>query len=112
MPTPFQKRLQRKRMLAEEFKHSGLTRVSYCRKKKIPLSTLDWWLQKIRRERHSVSSTPEQPLFIPLVTTSDSTMQQRQRFELYWADGRRLVLPAGIGIDDVVRLICATAAPA
>ena len=110
MATSFQRRMRRKRALAEEFRSSGLTRLAFCRLKKIPLSTLDWWLQRTRNEKQTalaLSPGPVgakgPPLFIPLSINSPGPLMDR--FELHFTDGRKLLFPPGIAMDDVVRLI-------
>jgi hypothetical protein len=102
MPTSFRARLRRKRALVEEFRSSGLSQTAFCRLKKVPVSTFHWWLRKIRNEK-APDSTSGRPLFIPLPTGAASPAIDR--FELYFADGRRLMLPASIAMDDVVHLI-------
>jgi hypothetical protein len=108
MPTAFQKRTRRKRMLAEEFERSNLSRISFCRIKKIPLSTLDWWIRKVRNERSHVPNAHVRPLFIPLAAPQERSVLA-SRFELYFPDGRKLVLPSGIAIEDVLRFLSVSA---
>ena len=109
MPITFQARIRRKRAIAEEFRSSGMTRTAFCSRRKIAMSTLDWWLRKTRNEKastHSDNSATE-PLFIPIGNTGSLPVD---RYELHYADGRRLFIPAGTSIDDILRLVQASAA--
>ncbi len=111
MPTTFQARLRRKRALAEEFRSSGMTRTAFCSRRKIAMSTLDWWLRKTRNEKapaHADDSATE-PLFIPLGNGGSLSVE---RYELHYADGRRLFIPAGTSMDDILRLVQANSTAA
>ena len=109
MPTTFQARMRRKRAIAEEFRSSGMTRTVFCRRRKIAISTLAWWLRKTRNEKaptHAGDLAGE-PLFIPLGNGVASSIGH---YELHYTDGRRLFIPAGTNIDDILRLVQASAA--
>jgi hypothetical protein len=96
-------------MVIEEFLRSGLTQVAFCKRKQVPLSTLSWWLRKHRStEGHTVSTqVSDGPLFVPLI--SSPRPADGSRFELAFADGRRLLIPASFSIDDLVLLLGKTA---
>jgi hypothetical protein len=104
MPTTFQARIRRKKAIAEEFLSSGMTRAAFCSRRKIALSTLDWWLRKTRDEKASehADDSAAEPLFIPI---GNGGPLPGDRYELLYADGRRLFIPAGTGIDDILRLV-------
>ena len=109
MPTTFQARIRRKRAIAEEFRSSGMTRAAFCCRRKIAMSTLDWWLRKTRNEKapaHADDSSAE-PLFIPIGNGGSLPVE---RYELHYADGRRLFIPAGTSINDILRLVQPSAA--
>ncbi len=38
------------RRVVEEFRASGLTRREFCRQRALPVSTLDYWRQRLRRK--------------------------------------------------------------
>jgi hypothetical protein len=107
MPTTFQTRMQRKRAIVEEFRSSGMTRAVFCSRRKIAMSTLDWWLRKTRNEKaptHTDGSASK-PLFIPIGNGGSSSVD---RYELHYSDGRRLFIPAGTSIDDILCLVQAS----
>jgi hypothetical protein len=45
------------------FRSSGLSRAAFCQREGVALSTLDWWLRRMRREAESPSEVrfPELP---------------------------------------------------
>ena len=97
-------RFRRMRALVVEFIGSGLTRAAFCRREKIPLSTLDFWLRKVRgKKRPAGTVTDRQPLFIPL--SSENPPRPDDRYELHFSDGRSLIIPLSVPIDDVLRLV-------
>lgn len=108
MTTPFQIRLRKRRRLVESFRASGMTRKAFCHRNKIALSTLDWWLRKLKCDDRADSRSPSKqgkdlPLFIPITQArSDAT---GNAVELHFPDGRKLILPATSGIDDVIRIV-------
>ena len=108
METPFQIRLRKRRTLVESFRSSGMTRKAFCHQNKIALSTLDWWLRKLKCENRAVSHSPSKqgkdlPLFIPITQARSDTTGNA--VELHFPDGRKLILPAIRGIDDVIRIV-------
>ena len=107
METPFQIRLRKRHAVVESFRASGMTRKAFCHRNKIALSTLDWWLRKVKNERADNVSRSNHgkalPLFIPIAPArSDAT---GNAVELYFHDGRHLLLPTAMGIDNVIRII-------
>jgi hypothetical protein len=102
-------RRERMHVVVKEFLRGGLTRAAFCKRKGIPLSTLGWWLRKHRTAPDHTSLMPgsDGPLFVPLI--SSPRPADGSRIELAFADGRRLLIPASFGIDDLVRLIGKTA---
>jgi hypothetical protein len=108
MPTTFQARIRRKQAIVEEFRRSGMTRTAFCSRRKIAMSTLDWWLRKTRNEKAQVRTDDlaAEPLFIPL---GNGGSLAGNRYELHFADGRCLFIPAGTSMDDILRLVQASA---
>ena len=110
MPTKFQARIRRKKAIVEEFRSSGMTRTAFCSRRKIAMSTLDWWLRKTRNEKASTHADDSaEPLFVPI---GNGGSLPGDRYELHYADGRRLFIPAGTSIDDILRLVQASSTAA
>jgi hypothetical protein len=106
MATPFQNRIRKRRALVDSFRASGMTRTAFCQRNKIALSTLDWWLRKLRDEQAGSSDSgggKTLPLFIPI--TPERTGAHGSAVELHFPDGRKLILPATTGIEDIVRIV-------
>lgn len=113
MATPFQNRIRKRRALVETFRASGMTRKAFCYRNKIALSTLDWWLRKVRNEQADRSLPIEKktlPLFIPI--THERSGAYGSGFEFHFPDGRKLFLPATIDIEAVVRIVRESGVPA
>jgi hypothetical protein len=99
-------RRKRMHLVIKEFLRSGLTRAAFCKRNQVPLSTLSWWLRKHRIDEVHTHHSPQVskgPLFVPLI--SSPRPADGSSFELFFVDGRRLQIPASLGIDDLVRLI-------
>ena len=113
MATPFQKRIRRRHALVESFRASGMTRKAFCQRNKIALSTLAWWLRKLRDgQTDSPDSTAGKtlPLFIPI--THERSVANVGGIELHFPDGRKLILPVTTETNDVIRIVreCGSAA--
>jgi len=90
-----------------------MTRWAFCQRNKIALSTLDWWLRKLRDEQTDKPDSvgaKSLPLFIPITPERSGT--HGSAVELHFPDGRKLVLPATTDIEVVVRIVreCGSAA--
>jgi hypothetical protein len=113
MATSIQKRIRKRRALVKLFRASGMTRRAFCSRNKIALSTLDWWLRKLRDEQNGSSVPAEEkkiPLFIPI--THERSGAHGSVVEIHFPDGRKLILPASVGIEDVVRIVRESGVPA
>ena len=98
----------RQRALAIKFIGSGLTRKDFSTREQIPLSTLDYWLRKIRNgKRTSPVRHDRGPLFIPL--TAGQVPREDDRFEIQVPDGCRIFVPRSVSVDEIIRLIQGTA---
>jgi hypothetical protein len=112
MATSIQKRIRKRRALVKLFRASGMTRRAFCSRNKIALSTLDWWLRKVRDEQSGSSDSVKEksmPLFIPI--THERSGANSNTIELHFPDGRKLILPTTVGIEDVVRLVRESGVP-
>ena len=68
-----------RRELVARYQHSDLTQRAFCEQAGIPISTLQWWLVKARRE-----VTPATPITFREVTVPDDVRRGRG-LDVAWA---------------------------
>jgi hypothetical protein len=83
--------LKRRQMaeLVERWRASGLTAEGFSRREKVPTSRLWYWKRRIGK-----ATAP--PGFLPLQILPDERVEAPATFELTFADGRRLLIPAAL----------------
>lgn len=87
------KREQKRKQMAalmERWQASGLTADAFAKREKMPVSRLWYW--KRRTGRTATASTA----FVPVQIIQDERRETAPSFELTFADGRRLVIPAAL----------------
>ena len=86
------KREQKRREMAglvQRWRASGLTAEAFAKREKVAVARLWYWNKRIR--------TPVvPPAFLPLQILPDGRPETTPCFELAFADGRRLVIPAAL----------------
>ena len=81
------------RRVVEEFHASGLTRREFCRQRSIPISTLDYWRQRIQRKPRLVK--------VEVAETEAAT----QSFTLRLVNGRSIDSCWRFDEEELTRLI-------
>ncbi len=87
------KREQKRKQMAdlmERWQASGLTADAFAKREKMPVSRLWYW--KRRTGRAAAAPTA----FVPVQILQDEGRETVPSFELTFADGRRLVIPAAL----------------
>ena len=86
------KREEKRRQMAalvERWHAGGLTAEAFAKREKVPVSRLWYWKRRIGR---AIAA----PAFVPLQILPDTRPEPAPAFELSFADGRRLVIPAAL----------------
>jgi hypothetical protein len=83
------KKLQLWKRRRQEFQKSGLTRRAFCAKKRLKLSTLDYWFSRIRDAERSQGLVELKAQRVPAVNSS---------LELVVADRYRLEIQPGFDV--------------
>ena len=87
------KREQKRRQMAElmeRWQASGLTADAFAKREKVPVSRLWYWKRRTGR------ATTAPTAFVPVRILQDEPRETAPTFELTFADGRRLVIPAAL----------------
>jgi len=93
--------IQRLQMV-EQFRQSGLSRRAFCKKRRIPLSTLNWWLRKTKS-----SSTLPVPIEFSEVTVLPPAVKANGTWavELVAPNGLTIRCREALSISDVMKLL-------
>ena len=89
--------------IAEQFEQSGLTQKQFAQQQGLPLSTVQSW---IHRRRRQASRSPV-PVRLLAVEVSSVPVADRGGLEIVTPRGVRLRVPAGTDVDYVAGLVAA-----
>jgi transposase len=95
-------------LVAEQFEHSGLTQKQFAQQQGLPLSTVQSWLY--RRRRQAAASTPPVRL-LPVEVTAPAVSRAVQ-MEVLTTSGVRVSFAMGTDVAYVARLVAALERPA
>lgn len=90
--------------IAEQFEQSGLTQKQFAQQQGLPLSTVQSWIYRRRRQ---TSRSQAQPVRWLPVEVSPASVADRGELEVITARGVRLRVPAGTDVDYVAGLVAA-----
>lgn len=90
--------------IAEQFEQSGLTQKQFAQQQGLPLSTVQSWIYRRRRQ---ASRRQEQPVRLLPVEVSTTPVGDRGGLEIITAAGVSLRVPAGTDVEYVARLVAA-----
>jgi hypothetical protein len=90
--------------IAEQFEQSGLTQQQFAQQQGLPLSTVQSWIYRRRRQ---ASRSPVQPVRLLPVEVSPAPVTDRGGLEIVTPRGVRLRVPAGTDVDYVAGLVAA-----
>jgi len=90
--------------IAEQFEQSGLTQKQFAQQQGLPLSTVQSWIYR-RRRQASRSQVP--PVRLLPVEVGTAPVPDRGGLELVTPKGVRLRVPAGTDVDYVAGLVAA-----
>jgi len=95
---PSNQRLQ----MVEQFRQSGLSRKAFCKRRGIPVSTLNWWLRKTKS-----SSNPQVPIKFSEVMVVPPSMKASGTWamELVTSSGLTIRCREALPISDLMRLL-------
>lgn len=95
---PSNQRLQ----MVNQFRQSGLSRKVFCKKRGIPLSTLNWWLRKTKP-----SSKPPAPIKFSEVMIMPPSMKADDAWamELVTSSGLTIRCREALPIPDLMKLL-------
>ena len=90
--------------VAEQLEASGLTQKQFAQQQGLPLSTVQSWLYRRRRQ---ASRSPEQPVRMLPVEVSPAPVAERGRLEVITSRGVCIRVPAGTDVEYVAGLVAA-----
>lgn len=85
-----------------DWENSELIRAEYCRQKNIPISTFDYWRQRIRKDAEGLK--PEKP-FVKLPVVFEPEKQLKVVFE--YPSGHKIHFPSGYSAEEIKRVATA-----
>jgi hypothetical protein len=91
--------------LAEQFEHSGLTQKQFAQQQQVPLSTLQSWVYR-RRRQAAAASAPSMRL-VPVEVLAPGATSEGGSVEVLTAGGVRVSFGAGTDVEYVARLVAA-----
>jgi transposase-like protein len=88
--------------MVERFHRSGLTRVSFCQQEGIPISTLSYWLTRIKRTPNNSDPVifSEVRLTSPMVSSTDAWAM-----EVVSAEGLRIRYREAFSVNELIGLL-------
>ena len=90
--------------IAEQFEHSGLTQKQFAQQQGLPLSTVQSWVYRRRRQASSSSAPPVR--LLP-VEVDAPTVSNAGKVEVLTARGVRVSFALGTDVSYVARLVAA-----
>lgn len=87
-----------------EYERSELTQESFAQQRGIAVSTLRWWLSKLRQERRSSVSLVPVRVITSTAPTARSTANADRAIEIELKTGVRLRVTTDVDLDYVVVL--------
>jgi len=87
-----------------EYERSELTQESFARQRGIAVSTLRWWISKLRQERRSSVSLVPVRVIASTTPTARSTGGADRAIEIELKTGVRLRVTTDVALDYVVAL--------
>jgi hypothetical protein len=94
--------------IAEQFEHSGLTQKQFAQQQGLPLSTVQSWIYR-RRRQESAPSAP--PVRLLPVEVSAPAVSSAGKVEVLTARGVRVSFALGTDVSYVARLVAALERP-
>lgn len=95
--------------IAEQFEHSGLTQKQFAQQQGLPLSTVQSWIYRRRRQASAPSVQPIRLLPVEVAAPAESSTG---KVEVLTASGARVSFAIGTEVDYVARLVAALERPA
>jgi transposase len=95
--------------IAEQFEHSGLTQKQFAQQQGVPLSTVQSWIYRRRRQRGAVSAPPVRLLPVEIAAP---VVSSAGKVEVLTASGVRVSFAMGTEVSYVARLVAALERPA
>ena len=83
----------------KEWEESGLKRVEYCRQNNIPVSTFDYWRQRIRKESEKVNE--KSLVKLPAVIKASRTCS----LSIEYPSGHKIHIPENYNSETLRRLV-------
>lgn len=93
---------------AEQFEHSGLTQKQFAQQQGLPLSTVQSWIYRRRRQAVAVSAPPVRLLPVEMAAAAESSAG---KVEILTARGVRVSFAMGSDVFYVARLVAALERP-
>jgi hypothetical protein len=90
--------------VAEQFEQSGLTQKQFAQQQGLPLSTVQSWIYR-RRRQASGGSVP--PVRLLPVEVSSTPVAEQGRLEIITAQGARVSVAVGTDVEYVAGLVAA-----
>jgi transposase-like protein len=84
----------------QDWENSGSTRTDYCRKHQIPVSTFDYWRQRIRKESNDKGRDSGLVKLPPLIPQSKPI-----HFTFEYPSGHKLHVPSDYSPDELKQLV-------
>ena len=85
----------------QDWEKSGLTRTQFCRKHQIPVSTFDYWRQRIRKAMENFGK--QEPGLVKLTVTPEPP--KPVIYSVIFSNGTNLQVPDNYSSESLKRLI-------
>jgi hypothetical protein len=95
--------------IAEQFEHSGLTQKQFAQQQGLPLSTVQGWIYRRRRQKAASRAAPVRLLPVEVAAPAVSSAG---KVEVLTASGVRVSFAMGTEVSYVARLVAALERPA
>ena len=95
--------------IAEQFEHSGLTQKQFAQQQGLPLSTVQSWVYRRRRQEAASRAAPVRLLPVEVAAPAESSAGE---VEVLTASGVRVSFAVGTEVTYVARLVAALERPA
>jgi len=94
--------------IAEQFEHSGLTQKQFAQQQGLPLSTVQSWIYRRRRQEAAPNAPAVRLLPVEVATPVESSAG---KMEVLTASGVRVSFAMGTDVSYVARLVAALERP-